>query len=155
MRTLTQIKNNLLIFMLVFLTMIEVANAQNCSTIIYTPSPILSMTGGQNLGGSGTFKYTLHDPTATPLIRVGTFTNYNSYCDFKSGITYSLTSDLAGFVTGSSKTYTLDRSKALGPYPQTIALHLSVDNFWYGASRDYYYSFILYDCDDDLIAPTT
>ena len=123
MRPLKQIKTSMLLFMLVFLTMIEVANAL-CSTIINTPSPILSMTGGQNLGGSGTFKYTLHDPTATPLIRVGTFTNYNSYCDFKSGITYSLTSDLTGFVTGSNKSYTLDRSKALGPYPQTIALHL-------------------------------
>ena len=113
------------------------------------------MTGGQNLYDSGTFKYTLHDPTATPVISVGTFTNRNYFCSWKTGITYSLTSDLTGFVTGSNKSYTLDRSKALGPYPQTIALHLSVDNFWYGDTRDYDYSFILYDCDDDLIAPVT
>ena len=93
---------------------------------INTPAPILSMTGGQSLGSSGTFKYTLHD--LPPEISVGIFTNTDTdtFCNTvtKTDMIYSLTGGPVGFVTGSVQSYTLDRSKALGPYPQTIALHL-------------------------------
>ena len=114
----------MLVCLLIFLTMIEVATAQ-CyppTLSISEPATILSITGGQNLVGSGTFKYTLHD--STPVISVGAFINNNSCYGDKTDITYSLTGGPAGFVTGSVQSYTLDRSKALGPYPQTIALHL-------------------------------
>ena len=125
--------------------------------VINTPAPILSMTGGQSLGSSGTFKYTLHD--LPPVISVGIFTNTDTdTCGntvTKTDMIYSLTGGPAGFVTGSVRSYPLDRSKAVGPYPQIINLHLEVSNFSSGASVSYDYSFILYDCDNDLIAPTT